>query len=226
MSIWAAVGDILSPAIGVALSPLPVAGVILMLLSPRATRLAPAFLLGWMAAIAFTLGVITAFVDADALNDAPDEPSTLGIVIRIVLGALLVLLAVQQWRTRPKQGEPPEMPRWMQTIDSVSIPVAIGLGILLGGVNPKNLIFNLAAASSIVQADLPAGETVGAIAIYLVLASLSVVVPVCWYLLAKDAANAKLADLKNWLTQNNAVVMAVVFLVLGVSQIGKGLGGL
>jgi hypothetical protein len=32
--------------------------------------------------------------------------------------------------------------------------------------------------------------------------------------------------LRAWLTQNNAPVMAVLLLVIGVSLIGKGIGGL
>jgi hypothetical protein len=31
--------------------------------------------------------------------------------------------------------------------------------------------------------------------------------------------------LREWLTRNNAVVMAVLLLVLGVALIGKGIGG-
>ena len=49
---------------------------------------------------------------------------------------------------------------------------------------------------------------------------------VIWYLIAGKSAEAKLDLMKVWLTRNNAVVMAVLLLVLGVSQVGKGIGGL
>ena len=35
-----------------------------------------------------------------------------------------------------------------------------------------------------------------------------------------------LEDLRVWLQANNATVMSVLILVIGVTQIGKGLGGL
>jgi len=49
---------------------------------------------------------------------------------------------------------------------------------------------------------------------------------VIWYLIAGKNAEVKLNEVKGWLTKNNAVVMAVLLLVLGVSQVGKGIGGL
>jgi threonine/homoserine/homoserine lactone efflux protein len=56
-----------------------------------------------------------------------------------VLGALLLLLAVSQWRKRPKAGQDPQLPKWMQAIGKITFPVAFGLGLLLSALNP-NLI--------------------------------------------------------------------------------------
>lgn len=118
------------------------------------------------------------------------------------------------------------MPKWMKTIDSVSVPVALGFGAFMGGINPKNLLLNIAAATTIVQGNIGTGETIGSILIYTVLASLTVAVPLIWYIASPDSAKVTLDRLKNWLSMNNAVVMSVLFLMLGVSQIGKGIGGL
>ena len=221
-----AIGDILAPAIGVALSPLPIVGVILMLLSPNAARLAPAFVIGWAVAIIAVVGLVIVLADADNLTEESGDPSTASIVIHLVFGGLLLLLGAQQWRKRPKPGEDAEMPKWMATIDKVSVPVAIGLGALLGGVNPKNLIFNLAAGTAIVQSGASGGEAIVALIVYVVIASLSVTIPVIWYLTNPQKARGTLTEMQGWLTQNNAAVMCVLFLVLGVSQIGKGIGGL
>lgn len=45
------------------------------------------------------------------------------------------------------------------------------------------------------------------------------------YLTARERMAAPLERLRAWLTQNNAAVMAVLLLVLGVGLIGKGIGG-
>jgi Sap, sulfolipid-1-addressing protein len=47
-----AIGQPLPFAVGVALSPAPIAAVILMLITPRARANGPAFILGWIVGIA------------------------------------------------------------------------------------------------------------------------------------------------------------------------------
>jgi len=50
-------GEILTFAIGVAISPVPIIAVILMLFSSRAKVNGPMFLLGWVVALAVVSGV-------------------------------------------------------------------------------------------------------------------------------------------------------------------------
>ena len=46
------------------------------------------------------------------------------------------------------------------------------------------------------------------------------------YLAAKQRMAQPLTELRGWLTQNNATVMAVLLLVFGAVLLGKGIGGL
>ena len=135
-------------------------------------------------------------------------PSTLTYVIKLLLGLLFLLLAIRQWRSRPRDGEEPQMPRWMATIDEFTAGRAFGLSALLAGVNPKNLALTLA------------------LAIFVILASLTVAVPVLYYLFAGQSAEKTLASWKAWLVVNNATAMFILLLVFGVLVIGQGLGGL
>lgn len=224
--MWEVVGELMSPAIGVILSPMPIAGIILMLLSPNALKLAPAFVAGWLGVIALTLGAFSIFADTDTMVDSANTPSTFSIVMNLVLGGLMIVLGVNAWRGRPKPGETPEMPGWMKAIDKVSVPMAFLLGAMFGGVNPKNLLLNIGAGKSIVAGGLNTSQTVSSIVIYAVIASLSVIVPLAWYLASPESASKKLDGLRGWLTENNATVMTVVFLVLGMNYVGKGIGGL
>lgn len=145
-------------------------------------------------------------------------------MIQLVLGALLLLLAARNWRSRPKPGEEPAMPKWMGAIDSMSFVGAAGLGILLSGANPKNLLLSASAGVTIGSAALGVGQTVGAIAIFTVIAASTVLVPIVAYLVAADRLRAPLDALRGWLAQQNALIMAVLLLVLGVVLIGKGIG--
>ena len=62
------------------------------------------------------------------------------------------------------------------------------------------------------------------VAVFTLVAGASVAVPVVGYLVARDAMSRPLQSLRVWLVHNNATVMAVLLLVIGVTMIGKGIG--
>ncbi len=217
-----AVGEILPLAVGIAISPIPIIAAILMLLSPQAKGTSVGFLIGWVA------GVVTAVVLFTLLSSVLPEDSGEGSapvagVIKIVLGALLLLLAVRQWRSRPEPGETAALPKWMSAIDSMTFGKALGLGFLLSAVNPKNLLMAASAGVAIGAARLPVAQIVLVVIIFTVIACCTVLVPVVGYLLAADRMAALLQSLREWLGAHNAAIMAVLLLVIGVSVIGKGL---
>ena len=130
----AVIGDVLPLAIGIAVSPIPIIAAILMLFSARATSTSTGFLLGWILGIVVATAVFTAL--AGTLK-AGGEPSAVASWIKIGLGVLLLLVGIRQWRGRGGQHD---APKWMAAIDDFTFPKALGLGFLLSGVNPKNLI--------------------------------------------------------------------------------------
>ena len=58
---------------------------------------------------------------------------------------LLLLVAARQWKGRPRGDTEPEMPKWMHALDSITPIKAVGLGALLSGLNPKNLLLVVGA---------------------------------------------------------------------------------
>ncbi len=108
----------------------------------------------------------------------------------------------------------------MAKIDELKPGAAFGLGFLLSALNPKNLLLAVAAGVSIGALPLSTGETVGAVAVFTVIAAISVLVPVIAYLIAGPRLDPTLDTAKGWLIGNNAAVMAVLFLVFGVSLFG------
>jgi threonine/homoserine/homoserine lactone efflux protein len=226
LNVGEAIGAILTPAVGVALSPLPIVAVILMLFSAKARTNGLAFMAGWVIGLAVVVAVVLAAAGPAAMAGTEDDPSAASGLIHLLLGIALLALAYQQWYQRPKEGETPALPKWMQSIDNVSPVMALGLGAFLSGLNPKNLIFDISAGTSIAQADLPAGQAILAAAIFIILASVSVAGPVIWYLTAQEQALRTLDGVRGWLERNNTTVMMVLLGVLGVSQVGTGLSTL
>ena len=216
------ISAILTFAVGVAISPVPIIAVTLMLFSQRARVNGLMFLLGWVVALAVVSGI--AYVAADQANAATDSTTSDTIAWgKIVFGVLFLLLAARNWRSRPALGTEPEMPKWMAGIDALKPAKALGLGLLLAGVNPKNLMLTAAAGAALAALGLSTANAVGSLIVFVVVASLTIAGPVVYFLLGGDDAKARLDEMKNWLALHNNAVMAVLFLVFGTKLIADGL---
>jgi Sap, sulfolipid-1-addressing protein len=216
------IADVLTFAVGVAISPVPIIAVILMLFSRRARVNGPAFLLGWVLALVVVSGV--AYIVADA-NDAATSDTTSDTIswAKLVLGVLFLALAARQWRRRPTPGVRPEMPSWMGGVDELTPAKALGLGILLAGFNPKNLFLTLGAATGLAQLGVSATDAVVSLTVFVVVGSVTIAGPVFYDLLGGEHARTVLDDLKEWLGVHNPAVMTVLFVVFGVDLVGKAL---
>ncbi len=216
-------GQVLPYAIGIAISPVPIIAVILMLLSPRAGATSAGFLAGWVVGIVVATAVFVLL--AGVVEPSEDGPSPVVAWIKLALGALLVLAAVGQFRSRPQHGDEPKLPGWMAAVDKMTLGRALLLGVALSAINPKNLGMSLAAGSTIGGAGLTGGAEVLSVAAFTVLAASTVAVPVLAYAVAADRMRKPLDGLRVWLLHENAVIMAVLLLVIGVQLLGDGISG-
>jgi Sap, sulfolipid-1-addressing protein len=219
------ISEVLTWAIGVAISPLPIIAVILMLFSARARANGTAFLAGWVLSLAALSTVV--YVLAHDGNVATSTTASDSVSWgKIALGAGLLMLARRNWRKRPAPGVEPEMPKWMGTIDRMAPAKAFGLAVVLAVVNPKNLLLTLGSATGLAQLGLSTTDAIVATAVFVAIASLSIAVPVAYAVFGGAKARASLESAKSWLTVHNAAVMGVLFLVFGVDLIAKGLPNL
>ncbi len=219
-----AIGDVLPLAVGVALSPLPIIAVILMLATPKARSNGPAFALGWIVGLVAVSVIV--LVVAGGADESGSTASDSVNWIRLLLGLAFLSMALKQWRKRPKKGEQAEMPKWMDAIDAFTPVRSFAIGLLLSGVNPKNLALTLAAAGSIAQAGLSTADSSLAVAVFVILGSLTVVGPVVFFMFGGEHATRPLASIKEFMGEHNAVIMMVVLLVLGAKLIGSALPGI
>ena len=220
-----AIGDILPSAIGVALSPVPIIAVILMLGTPKARSNGPAFAVGWIAGLVI-VSVIVLLVAGDA-DEADAGSSTAVDVVKLArrpvppAGAEAVAVATEAGR----RGRDAEVDGGHRLVHARSSPSL--LGAALSGLNPKNLALTLAAAASIAQAGLDGRDRRVAIAVFVVIGSLTVAGPVLAFLFAsRQGRRRRSPPIKEFMSAHNAVIMMVVLLVLGAKLIGNGIGGL
>jgi len=217
------IGDLLPAAAAVALSPIPIIAIVLVLDSARARLNGPAFALGWVAGL--TVVSVVVLLVASGASD-PDSAAATGVNGgQAAIGVLLLVLAARQWRKRPKKGETAELPTWMATVDSISPAKALGLGVALSALNPKNLALTLAASASIARAGLDTTDEAIAVAVFVVIGSVTVAGSVLFFLVAPKQAARALGAVHQFMADNNATIMMVILLILGLKVLGDALGG-
>jgi threonine/homoserine/homoserine lactone efflux protein len=220
-----AIGSVLSLALGVAISPLPIVAVVLMLATPRGKVNGPAFVAGWILGLV-VVGVIVLLVAGGiSASSSTAQPKTWVSVLKLILGLLLALVAVRQWRRRPGAGSEPGMPGWMKTIDSFSAAKSLGLAALLSGLNPKNLLLTVSAAAAIAQAGISAGQQAIVFAIFALIATLGPGIPLGIYYVLGDGSQRVLGAIRAWMIGHNQAIMAVLCLVIGAKLIGDAIAG-
>ena len=220
-----AIGGSLPLAVGIALSPIPIIAVVLMLTSHRAKVNGPAFVAGWLLGLGI-VGAIVLSLAGPAGASKSGSPATWVSWIKIVLGVLLLLVAARQFRGRPHDGDEPQMPKWMTTIDKTTPVAAVGLAAVMSGANPKNLLLAVAGAAAIAGTGIPGGQQAIAYLIFALIGTLGVGLPVVIYFVMGARSEKLLAGLKDWMTQHNAVIMSVLCLVIAAKLVGDGISGL
>ena len=220
----AAIGQVLSFAVGVALSPIPIIAVVLMLATPRGRANGPAFLLGWVVGLA-AVGTIVLLLSSGAAGSDGGSPSQGNSIVSLVLGLLVLGVALRQWRGRPAAGSEAELPKWMQTIDTFTPVKSAGIAVLLSAINPKNLLLTAGAAAAISGTGASSGDQAVALAVFVVIGTVGPGIPVAIYFFSSRAQEL-LAGLKAWMGRENAVIMTVLCLIIGAKLLGSGISGL
>ena len=145
--------------------------------------------------------------------------------LKLVLGLLLLLVGARGCRGRPRGAEEAAVPKWMGALDSFTPIKAVGAGVLLSGLNPKNLLLAVAGALAIAQAGISTGEEVTSYVVFVAVASIGVAAPVVLYFALGERSRGLLDGMRDWMARNNAVIMAVLVLIIGMKLIGDAISG-
>ena len=220
--MWAAVGQILSEAIGIALSPLPIIAVILLLSTPKGRMNGLSFVVGWIVGVVALSGVVVLL--ASGAHEPSSTKATITTIILFALAALMLTLAWKSWRKRSEGSD--ELPPWMKALDGFGSGKSFALGAGLASINLKNTPLTIAAMATLAQANLNSGEEMSAILIFAVIATAGVAAPVIVFALGGSKAKDVLDGWRSWLATNNNTIMLILWLVLGIKTLGSALSGL
>jgi threonine/homoserine/homoserine lactone efflux protein len=221
-----ALGNVLPLAVAVAIAifPIPIIAVVLLLGSDRGRLKGAAFVLAWGLGLA-AVGAVVLLVGGGADASDGGEPATWANVVLLGLGLLLLAYAVKQWRGRPSAGEEAPVPGWMRSVDGFTTAKAGGAGFALSALNPKNVLLTVAAGAEIAEVGLPAGQQIAVLVAFAILASVGVLTPVVLSLALGDRSRTPLERLRGWMARNNALIMAVLFVLIGAKLVGDAISG-
>ena len=220
-------GELIPVAVGLAmLGVMPMIAAVVLMSSDNGAGKAWAFTSGYyLALVAVTLLLVAIGQQVDQ-GQSESTISTTDSVIQIVLGIVLLALSYRNFRKRDPGSTNDSSPGWLKKVDKVSVPTAFGLGFTAGAVNPKNLALIPGAAITIIAADLTTVGIISTSALFALVGTCGVAIPLLIPLVAGDRKDELLASLRDWLTRNTAVIMMVLLFILGWILIGRGISGL
>lgn len=119
------------------------------------------------------------------------------------------------------------MPRWIARADALTAAQTFLIALLLAApINSKCLLVVIAAVAIIGKSGLGAAQSWIALAVFIVVASLSMSIAVASYFIAGEKAERFLAVVRGWLIRNNATAMTLLFGIVGAIFLYLGIVGL
>lgn len=209
---------ITAPAIAVALSPIPAAVALVLLIHNQRPRVSSiAYLLGRSTALAL---LVTASLTLPHLGGSLHRPlpywthwTTAAIGVAFVgLGALV-------WQRCPSA---PTTSRWHTQIGGIPPSASAALGLLPALVNPKVVAASMIAGGQI-RLVASTADAAMAFTYYLVVATVTVAAPVITYLALGSRIDPKLERLRHWVQRHHVAATATTLIIIGVTILLYGL---
>jgi hypothetical protein len=205
-------------AIGGSIAPPLLLLTILFLGSQRPLPNAGALMLGY-----FTTCAVIGISGITLFGGAEDAVSTVGRVISVTVGVLLLVLGLRTVLAPPDPDSTP--PKWMESIDSMSPPRAFGFGIVLFPLQVKNLAIFVASLNLIIVSNLGPESSIVALGLVLFIFAIPDLALIGLYVAAPQRASKMLVSLRTWMEKNNRTITVVLCLVFGAFFLLRGFMG-
>lgn len=221
------IGNTLPVITAIMISPIPLAGLIVVITSKGGSVKSVAYGMGFFAALWLTAFLLACLGQKMIpVSASAGTPSSWGLLIHGALGATLLIVGCVALIKRFNRTLPPVEPKWMKTLDSASMLPVFGLGGLLALVNPKNLPLIISATVDYAQANLSMVQLAIVVTALATVGSLLIILPIVFVHLAPKPS-AKLFDkARPWLVAHNTILLAAICLIVGALMLGRSFGGI
>jgi hypothetical protein len=207
--------DLILIGLAITLEPIPLTAFILVLASKGGVRKGAAFIFGWLVSLAAVVA-LTILATGNKPPKPNTGPSLAALAVKILIGVVLMIIAVRQWRRMGIPKKPKKTPKWQTSIDNMSPWFAIALGPL---VQPWGLV--AAGVAVIVGAKLSSWQSYIGLFLFCLIATITYLVMEIYAGFWPDQAQAFLARTRTWIDTHTDQVIIVVSLILGFYLIGK-----
>jgi hypothetical protein len=205
-------------AIGGSIAPPLLLLTILFLGSRRPLPNAGALALGY-----FTTCAVIGVSGLVLFGGAQSIVSAVGRVISVTVGALLIVLGLSSLLSSPDPEA--SLPRWMESINSMSPPKAFAFGMALFPLQVKNLAILVACLELIIASSLDPQGSIAALGLVLIIFVIPVLVLIGLYAAVPHRASTILGSLQRWMGNNSRPITVVICFVFGVFFLLRGLLG-
>ena len=199
----------------ITLEPIPLTAFILVLASKGGVRKGAGFIFGWLLSLAIVVAA-TVLVTGNKPPKPNTAPSLGALAVKILIGVVLLVIALRQWRKLGQPKKPKKTPKWQTGIDNMSPWFAMGLAPL---VQPWGLV--AAGVAVITEAKLSSWESYIALFLFCVVSTITYLALEIYAGFRPEKTQAFLARTRAWIDTHTDQVIIVVSLVLGFWLIGK-----
>jgi hypothetical protein len=191
-----------------AISPVLILLIVLFLTSKGGITKSLAFIAGKYLTYVVWGFVFLGLMDKVSATGESGEPSTVSLVIKILLGGLLLILALKTYLGEDDPDAPP--PKLLTTLDKMRPGKLFLVGILLSIIQLRFVALVLAGVIIIATAEMAAGQNLIAILILALLMIWPILIPVIVFLAMGDRREAALQSMDTWLDRNTRIITVVV----------------
>jgi Sap, sulfolipid-1-addressing protein len=213
-----AIRETLPLAIAIAVSPVPIVAIVLMLVADDARGNALACLAGWALSLV-ALATLAAVLGLDIGGSG----GSAAVAQLVLAGILVVLIVVELHQRRREAGAPP---RWLRLLDGMRPGRAFAFGIGIVVLNAKDGSLTLAAGGKLAGTDASLPAAAVALALFVVVASAGLAVPIILRFTFSDRATPWLHRTHAWLERHGSTAVLATLALLVVLLAAQGLSGL
>jgi len=201
--------DLVLIGLVISLEPIPLTAFILVLASEGGVRKGAAFIFGWLASLAIVVAV-TVLVTGNNPPRNNTAPSLMALAVKILIGAVLLVIGWRRWRKLGQPKPPKKTPKWQTGIDNMSPWFAMALGPLT---QPWGLV--AAGVAVIVEAKLASWQDYLALFVFCVIATASYLTMEIYAGFRPAQTQAFLGTTKTFIDTHTDQVIVIASLVLG-----------